>query len=383
MSIIYKTRDKSPKDLIEEAIKHNNGMLDIKDLILEDIYKTRERGNKDFTYAHFEVSGNESILMKRILPFRKNENDFGARFIDYMVHQPEFNNESTLKANIDNIKFEHTGISSFFTANINIDLFQIYDRFIKEYPDIEKQILEFACEKQALDNFIIIDNQVSDKSSQIGRVRVYNVPETFHTQGRSEFIKTHKTEYEISDNNILTEFYITKDDIKNSPYIKLGLINVPDDSYGIKDNSEVFGYDYEYKLFNDYDINVGQIMWSIAKEKTADFIIYCNDEKCPESLHNDAMEYIKEKNIRKDFRKAINSVNRGESLSSKLHYSFSPLDIYNLAMIHKNGTDKQREKIEELLTDCNFHSECGDLSKGRYDIYIPDEKQDKESDYER
>ena len=382
MSITYKTSYKNLKDLVEEAIKNNNGMLDIKDIILEDIYKTRERLNKDFIYANFEGFGNESILMKRISGDRKN--DFDARFIDYMVHQPEFNNESTLKANMDNIKFEHSGISSFFTADINIDLFQIYDRFVKKYPDIEKQILESACEKQELAYFVVIDNQVSDKSSQIGRVRVYNVPETFHTQGRSEYIKTHKAEYEISDNNILTEFYITKDDIKNSPYIKLGLIDIPDEFYGIKDNGEVFGYDYEYKLFNDYeDINVGQIMWSIAMKKTADYIINCNDEKCPESLKDDANEYLKEQEIRKDFRKAINSVNKGTSLSSKLHYSFSPIDMYNLAMIHKNGTDKQREKIEDLLEDCNFHSFNSDLSNGRYDIYIPDEKQQDKDEIDR
>lgn len=73
-------------------------------------------------------------------------------------------------------------------------------------------------------------------------------------------------------------------------------------------------------------------------------------------------------NVRKDFRKALRNVKKGSELSGILGYSFFKEDIRELAKFHKAG--KYREKIEDLLEDCNFHSEYNDFIDGRYDKYL-------------
>lgn len=75
-----------------------------------------------------------------------------------------------------------------------------------------------------------------------------------------------------------------------------------------------------------------------------------------------------EDEIRADFATALSKVENGSDLSSWLGYGFSDEDISNLAKLHKDGYF--REKIEDLLTDCNFHTECGDFASGNYDKYI-------------
>ncbi len=73
--------------------------------------------------------------------------------------------------------------------------------------------------------------------------------------------------------------------------------------------------------------------------------------------------------IRSDFKKALCEVEHGYDLSNALGYGFSDRDITELAKLHKDNPDL-REKIEELLEDCNFHTECGDFSEGEYEKYL-------------
>ena len=68
--------------------------------------------------------------------------------------------------------------------------------------------------------------------------------------------------------------------------------------------------------------------------------------------------------IRADFRKALNSVENGAELSEKLSWEFSDKDLRNLAWIHRD-CPMYRDKIYELLEDCNFHTENADFRKGR------------------
>ncbi len=75
--------------------------------------------------------------------------------------------------------------------------------------------------------------------------------------------------------------------------------------------------------------------------------------------------------IRKDFYSALKSAKKGTDLSHPLRYAFSDRDICNLAKIHKRG--RFRRKIEDLLTDCNFHAECGLMYKGDYSLWIKEE----------
>lgn len=72
--------------------------------------------------------------------------------------------------------------------------------------------------------------------------------------------------------------------------------------------------------------------------------------------------------IRKDWETALRNSKTGSDLSSKIRWSFYDEDIRRLAKLHKKG--KFREKIENLLEDCNFHKECGDFMEGDYDEYL-------------
>lgn len=72
--------------------------------------------------------------------------------------------------------------------------------------------------------------------------------------------------------------------------------------------------------------------------------------------------------IRKDWNKAFESVKEGKQLSALIGFGFSDSDIRELARLHK--ANKYRNKIEDLLEDCNFHTECSDFSSKNYEKYI-------------
>ena len=68
------------------------------------------------------------------------------------------------------------------------------------------------------------------------------------------------------------------------------------------------------------------------------------------------------------WKRAFDQVVHGDELSEILDYGFDEKDLENLAEIHEK--DKAyRKKIEELLTDCNFHTECEWMVKGEYDKF--------------
>ena len=75
--------------------------------------------------------------------------------------------------------------------------------------------------------------------------------------------------------------------------------------------------------------------------------------------------------VRKDWRKALRSVKCGESLSGAIGYGFFRSDIATLARLHK--ANRFRRKIEDLLSDCNFHTESADFADGRYEKYLQQE----------
>ena len=77
-------------------------------------------------------------------------------------------------------------------------------------------------------------------------------------------------------------------------------------------------------------------------------------------------------NIRTDFLTALNSVKRGSDLSHRIGYALTPKDLSKLALLHKQN--KCRNKIEELLTDCNFHYECCQFENQNYEEFLNIEK---------
>lgn len=72
--------------------------------------------------------------------------------------------------------------------------------------------------------------------------------------------------------------------------------------------------------------------------------------------------------IKTDFQSAFKSVRHGYELSEKIEYALSKRDLNELAKLHK--MNKYRKKIEELLTDCDFHYECAEFENGNYDEFL-------------
>ena len=116
-------------------------------------------------------------------------------------------------------------------------------------------------------------------------------------------------------------------------------------------------------IFRDNDIDEAKkyILEQIHLQSSAPVEGYINKHLHMDKCIYDAM-------IRKDFAAALQSVKRGSDLSSKLGFGFSEKDIQELAKLHKAG--KFRKKIEDLLTDCNFHSECRMMAAKQYDKLI-------------
>ena len=79
--------------------------------------------------------------------------------------------------------------------------------------------------------------------------------------------------------------------------------------------------------------------------------------------------------IRRDWASALRAVKHGEDLSHDIDWAFSPRDIKNLAKLHK--ANRFRKKIENLLDDCNFHTEAALMSSHQYDKLLNEEDVDE------
>ena len=87
-----------------------------------------------------------------------------------------------------------------------------------------------------------------------------------------------------------------------------------------------------------------------------------------EDLSDEEEFDMTEDEIREDWESALEQVKNGTDLSSIIGWAFSDEDITELAKLHKNNIC--REKIEDLLEDCNFHYECGKFANGEYDEFL-------------
>ena len=75
-----------------------------------------------------------------------------------------------------------------------------------------------------------------------------------------------------------------------------------------------------------------------------------------------------ENEIRSNWDRALEKVENGSDLSSYIEWGFSGQDLLVLCFLHHIG--KHRMKIEDLLEDCNFHTECSLLRKRDYKKYL-------------
>ena len=69
--------------------------------------------------------------------------------------------------------------------------------------------------------------------------------------------------------------------------------------------------------------------------------------------------------IRHDWPAALRRVKKGYELSSAVGWGFYKDDLRTFLKLHK--ANKFRKKIEDLLTDCNYHTFCGHLWAKEYD----------------
>lgn len=69
--------------------------------------------------------------------------------------------------------------------------------------------------------------------------------------------------------------------------------------------------------------------------------------------------------VRNDWYTALET---GEATGRKIEWGFFPQDLLVLTCLHKAGYF--REKIIDLLDDCNFHTEAGLLDDQNYDECI-------------
>lgn len=92
-----------------------------------------------------------------------------------------------------------------------------------------------------------------------------------------------------------------------------------------------------------------------------------------DEFHKQAVVKVKEANIRKDWKAALDEYTPPKNivkLSKEIQWALSDTDIKSLAALHKKGGKIIKEKIENLLTNCNYHSECDDFVSGNYDKWI-------------
>ena len=107
----------------------------------------------------------------------------------------------------------------------------------------------------------------------------------------------------------------------------------------------------------------------------------CAETILSEYVHFDSIE--EDVKIRRDFKTALENVENGSDLSLPLGFGFMNEDIKNLAQLHRDGSDEIKEKIEDLLEDCNFHRECEDFANGNYSQYILSEIKGREDTSEK
>lgn len=83
------------------------------------------------------------------------------------------------------------------------------------------------------------------------------------------------------------------------------------------------------------------------------------------SFEVDDPEEMTKDEISVDWDKALGSLAYGK-IAKTIGWGFTREDLETLMELHKQ--DKHRQNIEDLLEDCNFHTECGNWHDGIYVI---------------
>ena len=83
--------------------------------------------------------------------------------------------------------------------------------------------------------------------------------------------------------------------------------------------------------------------------------------------------------LRRDLASTLKKYKDISDLSSDLNYSFTHQDIRDFVALHRKN--RFRKKIEDLLTNCNFHYECSMMCNKKYDELLEYlDEEDKKSE---
>lgn len=124
----------------------------------------------------------------------------------------------------------------------------------------------------------------------------------------------------------------------------------------------------------DFDANEHAVDWIIDLGHNANVraLIY-DAEEIKRALENMAeilsaieISGYDEDYIRENWQEILESEMPYDEISKEIEWGFTREDLQSLMRLHKEGIC--RSKIEDLLTDCNFHTECGNWSEGNYVI---------------
>lgn len=91
---------------------------------------------------------------------------------------------------------------------------------------------------------------------------------------------------------------------------------------------------------------------------------YYVDGYCSSLEVGDLPEPMTEEEIRSEWEAALDTMTYSD-ISKTIRWGFYPEDLRELLRLYR--ADIHRQKIEDLLEDCNFHSFCACLSDGDYD----------------
>lgn len=163
-------------------------------------------------------------------------------------------------------------------------------------------------------------------------------------QGAIDYIKRYGSAY------VVINFVEVSDEIRKNRAIRRGGFNETEWNRRVDDDSIKFSELAKYYLaYLDAGIKVINNEFELNNGETSEYTLECEQKELATM-------------IRANFSAAFNIVQNGAELSYILDYGFSNADILQLMSLYRIDTaNKYRTKILDLLSDCNFHTECNYL----------------------
>lgn len=127
----------------------------------------------------------------------------------------------------------------------------------------------------------------------------------------------------------------------------------------------------------NYEADIDQLLLDHTAEELLDLMTPILEKYHLHKIYfyvlSDIPRGIEAAKIRNNWFDTLKATKDVHDINRVLQWSFADQDLYRLAKIHKAG--KFRKKIENMLTDANFHEESGDFASKCYEKYLAMEKE--------